>query len=514
MCDESDMSQTIISSTFRYKNFNHQRVLLIFNSKLSKYKKLNLGSKSVFCPACILLLLFLFCANITATAQVDYVIIDSVRVQGAKKTHNHVIFQEITFRQGDTINLSQLSDVMNSNEKRLQSMGLFTYAKINLKNWNADLGSCYIEITLQENWFFYPYIIFELADRNFNVWRKEQNYDIKRVNYGLALDHINFTGHKDKLKLKFQTGYTKKYETSYEYPYLGHHWGLSINYLYSANHETAYKTSENKPVFFKSSDQQSVLKKQRLSLGFLHRNNALLQQSVHLEYNFSQVSEKISQEINPEYFGFGRSTINFLALEYSFRYNNTILPFYPLGGSSMELNIRKDGLGLLSDINNTWVSADFKKYFSWKQRLVWSSRVKGKVHIQNNALPYFLNTALGYKKDNITGYQLYVVDGRNFFIMNNAVKYLAWNKDIKFGKFIPSHFRMLNIKAFLRFNFDYGYVHDPVFGQNNFLTNKFNYGYGPSIDIVAFNNILMSCQYGITKFGERGWFYHIGTSFN
>jgi hypothetical protein len=70
----------------------------------------------------------------------------------------------------------------------------------------------------------------------------------------------------------------------------------------------------------------------------------------------------------------------------------------------------------------------------------------------------------------------------------------------------------MNVKLFGRFNLDYGYARDPLFGDNNFLANKINYGYGPALDLILFNNFTLTCQYGITSFGEKGWFFQ--TDFN
>src|SRR5690606_4078534 len=145
-----------------------------------------------------------------------------------------------------------LSERMLTNERRLKSIGLFNDVNVNIKNWNMDYSHCDIEISVIENWFIYPYLIFELADRNFNVWRKEFNYSLRRVNYGIAGNHINLSGNKDKLKLKIQGGYIRKLEIFYEYPYLWKNWGLTGNVLYAENREIPYISKENKPVFFKS----------------------------------------------------------------------------------------------------------------------------------------------------------------------------------------------------------------------------------------------------------------------
>jgi len=87
---------------------------------------------------------------------------------------------------------------------------LFTGVRFNISNWDTENKTADIAIDFQENWYIYPGIIFELADRNFNVWWTEQNRDFDRVNYGVNVDHINVTGRKDKLRIKLQHGYTKE----------------------------------------------------------------------------------------------------------------------------------------------------------------------------------------------------------------------------------------------------------------------------------------------------------------
>ncbi len=445
--------------------------------------------------------------------QGDFVIIDSIKIHGNKKTQRNVILKEIDLHTGDTIGLTQLSDRLNSNEKRLQSIGLFTLSKINIKNWNTDLNICNIDIAVQENWYAYPYIIFELADRNFNVWRKEQNYSFKRVNYGIAFNHINLTGNNDKLKLKFQSGFTKKYELTYEFPYLKDKWGISFNVLYSDNKEISYKTVENKPVFFRSPDERKIFFQYRTSLGLLHRTNAKTNQIFRAEFLKANVDKVISNDLNPGYFVSGNSTLKYLSLDYLIKYDNTIYPLYPIAGFRLQLNARKEGLGILSTVDNTWVTLYAEKHMNWKNRIILSNRIKVKYNFQHNSLPYFLNYAIGYQDDYITGYQLYVIDGRDFIISNNAIRCRIIDKDIDLGNNLPRQFKVMNLKLFFRFNLDYGYARDPDHGKNNFLSNKINYGFGPALDFILFNNITLTSQYGITGFGDKGFFFESGVNF-
>lgn len=459
----------------------------------------------------IFLVVILFGLNLQS--QDDYVIVDSIHIVGLKKTQRNVIIKEIDFVPGDTIGLRELAKRMSSNEKRIQSIGLFTVAKINVKNWNTDLSTCDIEIKVQENWYIYPYIIFELADRNFNVWRKEQNYSFDRVNYGLALNHINLTGNKDKLKLKFQRGYTRKYEIAYDFPYLKKRWGVSANVLYAENREIAYKSFNNKPQFYRSPDEKKLFFQHRASISLLNKTSAKLQQSLRLEFVSARTDTIVGLQLNKDFFGNSASSMRYFLLDYYFRFDNTVYPLYPVDGFRLEFNARKEGLGFLSDTDNAWLSVSAERHTPLKKWLIFSNRLKIKVNLQDNPLPYYLNTAIGYKSDNITGYQLYVLDGRNFILFNNALRFRLVDKDIMINKYMPKQFREMNTKLFLRLSFDYGYARDPVFGAENPYSNRGEYGYGPGLDVILYNNFTLSFEYGITRFNEKGFFIESGFNF-
>jgi hypothetical protein len=454
------------------------------------------------------LLTGMFFANQTAIAQVDYVIIDNILIKGLSRTKPNVIYKEINLISGDTISLDQLSGRLSSNEKRLQSMGLFTVVKINLKNWNTDLSITDIEITVQENFFIFPYPVLSLADRNFNVWRKEQNYALDRVNFGLAVHHINLTGNKDKLKIKFQRGYTRKYELAYEYPYINGRWGLSSTMLYAESREIGYRSSNNKIEFYHSpNDETRVFHQYRFNLYFHHRTSPFVFQTLKIEYVDARVDPTVSERLNPQFFGNSKNHLGYFTFDYLLRYDKTLYPLYPVGGHRLELNVRKEGFGFSNEVNNTSFYVSAEKYTPIFKNLILSNAVKIKVNLQPNPLPYFFNNAIGYKADVITGYQLYVLDGRGFLLSNNSLKWRLTDRTVFTRNWVPDQYKLMNLKVFLRFNFDFGFAKDPAFGYLNPLSNKLAYGYGPGLDILLFNIVTFSCEYGITRFNESGFFF-------
>jgi outer membrane protein assembly factor BamA len=443
--------------------------------------------------------------------QSDTIIIDSIIIEGNKKTHDHIITYEMVVKKGDTLLLVELSGVLSADEKRLQSIGIFTDAKVNIHNWYGN--HAIIKVTVQENWYIYPYIIFELADRNFNVWRKEFNYSIRRTNYGLALTNINFTGNKDKLKLKFQRGYIHKYEASYERPYILNGWGLSANFLYSESKEIGYLSKENKLLFHKLKDESVIFSQFKGSVGLGRRYSAYLTYNLRLERILAKVSDSIATNLNSKFFLEGNNKLRFWNANANLLWNRTIYPLYPIGGYRLELIVRKDGFTTKDEINNLWFSLDAEHHLPIHKRLILSNRVKTKLYLLDKEIPYFQYSGLGYSNDVLSGYQLQVMDGKNFFLNKNSIKFNIYSFDYTPKYKMPKQYKIMNVKLFGGFNADLGYVYDPIYGDSNPLNNSFEYGFGPRLDLILFNNLTISCEYSWIRNGQHGFFIDSGFNF-
>ena len=187
-----------------------------------------------------------------------YVEVQEILISGSTTTKRHVIERELDFAVGDTISMDDLIETLDRNEKRLLSCGLFNRAKFHVHCLDLEHCGLSIELQLNENWYIYPGIIFELADRNFNVWWKTYNFDFDRVNYGARFDHINFTGNKDRLKILFQRGYIEKYELAYGLPYISEGKGLSFNIFFAEAREINIRTRESRQHFVALSTNEKL----------------------------------------------------------------------------------------------------------------------------------------------------------------------------------------------------------------------------------------------------------------
>jgi outer membrane protein assembly factor BamA len=204
------------------------------------------------------------------------VIIDSIHIEGNKKTKNRILLRELTFSQGDSIPFSTLSAVIEQNRLRLMNTNLFLNAKMNVKKWESD-NHVSIQISVNEKWFIYPIPIFEIADRNFNVWWKENKRDLSRTNLGMRFTYHNATGLRDPISALVQFGYTPKYSFSYSQPFVNKKQtiGLSVNYYNAVNREVGYSTDSNKVAFIRA--EESLQRREATSIGFNYTPGLFIQ---------------------------------------------------------------------------------------------------------------------------------------------------------------------------------------------------------------------------------------------
>ena len=449
-------------------------------------------------------------------SQGDFAIVDSILIEGNKKTKDKIIFRELDFEVGDTIFLENLNQRFLGNEKRLLNTSLFTIIKFNVKNWNTEQKRFSILIEVNENWYLFPAPIFELADRNFNVWWKEQKRSLNRVNYGLSVDHINFTGNKDRIKFKLQFGYTKKYELRYVYPYINKAQtiGFSGNLFYSDNREIGYITQGNKTQFKQFEDERKLLKRFRVSGELNHRPSLFTFQSFRLEFHQNRIDDEIAQDFNPDYFLDGKTSIRFFLFNYDLRYDRRQFNLYPEGGYMVFFNFKKEGLGIFGDVNSFPISLEFEKYQQLSERVTLGSRIKTKTNLNRNKLAFANNTGLGYGADIIHGYELYVMDGMDYVYLKTSARYKLFDFFFNWGSFMPlKQMKLMNIKTYLRMNYHTGYVNESFYKATNDLNNRLLTGYGPALDLVFYNNFLYQIEYSYNHLKEHALYLHSSISF-
>ncbi len=450
--------------------------------------------------------IFLLFSLKTVHAQVSNVCIKGIAVEGNKKTKKKLVLNELSIAVGDSIALEDLMPLIKLNKKYLQNTLLFTRVGLKISQWEGN--NVYLTIQLKESWYLFPLPQFELADRNFNVWWKRHNRDLRRANLGLWLFWRNISGYNDLIKLIAQFGYTRKFELDYTLPPMGRYrkFGFNINALYSDNKELAYTTEANKLLFYNNfSSQDRQFQRIRGRLRLYYRRTLFETQKLELSYLQLRISSTAHQ-LNPTFFNTGRLTQQSFNIRYTYTLDRRDIQAYPLQGYYIKGSIAKRGLGVFADLNQLELSTQvglFKTLTPW---LSMGTTVYAQFNFNRKKQPYFNNKALGYWDNYVRGYQYYVIDGQDYFCINSDLNFKILDVKIPLiRKTKISYLHAIPLKIHLRYHLDLGYVWDQYYQSLNSLSNTDLWGSGIGVDFIFYTyNIIFQMDFTWNKTGEVG----------
>ena len=442
--------------------------------------------------------------------------IASIEIEGNKKTKRSIILRELDFAVGDSLYITDLKPRLESNQQNVQNTGLFVTSEINIGDWNTTQSSIDLRIVVRETWYIYPYPIFELADRNFNVWWTEQRRSLRRVNYGISLEHNNLTGRRDRFKLTVQDGYTKKYELDYNLPGINKKQTIGVfgNIYYARRKEIAYITQANKLQFF-NFDDEFQLQRFRVSAGLSLRPKIYQYHTFKLQWSDNSIGHQIGETLNPEYFLNDQNRQRHLTFWYQFAIDRRDIKPYPLNGFLLNVELQRDGFGISQDVNALSLVLKNVQYFSFGKQKKWSVELFGKIRSQliRQKQPYTHVSSLGYYENVLRGYEYYVVDGMDFGIVKTSLRYEVLNNKMDFGKYMPLHaFKVLPFRVYFSLHNDTGYVNSIHYQHYGTLHNKWLYGYGLGLDMVLYHDKIFRIQYSFNHLGENGLFLQFNYS--
>ena len=189
----------------------------------------------------------------------ELVTVGNILIEGNYKTKPQMITRELSFKQGETYQRYQLDSMFIWDRNRIYNTNLFNEVSISIQDTVSENRD--IKIIVDERWYFYPFPIFRLVDRNFNDWWVNRNRDLSRVNYGIKLTQFNFRGRGEILRLWLQTGFETVVNVFYNIPYIDKKQrnGLLISSSYFETKNVPVVTRENIRRF--ASSQNEVLRR-------------------------------------------------------------------------------------------------------------------------------------------------------------------------------------------------------------------------------------------------------------
>jgi len=438
-------------------------------------------------------------------------VITGIEIEGNKITKERIVTREIMFDVGDTITESNLNILVEKSRENLMNTSLFNFVNHEIIKQEETGASVMVRFILTERWYIWPWPTIEFADRNFNTWWKE-NRDLSRMSYGVVLKWANFRGRKELLELTARFGYIEQYGFDYTIPYLNKKGtlGMGIGASYGRTKEVPVINFNDELVYYKD-DNEFVMEGVKAYLSLTYRKEIYNTHTMKVEYNWSKFQDTLIK-INPDFSVDDKTQLQYFSLLYQYKSDHRDYKPYPLDGYYFDVELVKRGLGIHDngDLDVFYVLTTFRKYFDLGRRFYFASGLNSK--FSNNAdQPFYMSRAIGFGRDIVRGYEYYVVNGHNFGIFKNNLKFALLptrTYDIDFIK--SEKFGKVHYAFYLNAFFDFGYADnvtsDP--NLNNTLENSLLFGYGLGLDFVTYYDLVFRFEYSFNHMGEHGFFLH------
>lgn len=442
-----------------------------------------------------------------------YVEINNIILAGNKRTRNTIILRELTLRQGDVVQENYLPEILELEKRKLFNLHLFHTVQIyTIKSTGNKID---LLVELDERWYTFPVPVFKLSDRNFNEWWENYDHDFSRVNYGLKLYRYNLWGYNHTLILNGQFGFQKRFELMYRIPYINKRQkeGLIFQMDYIEAKNVADSTVDHKLDFFKFN---RVLRNTKgIGLTYTYRNNFYNHHRLKYEFRQTDIADTL-QELNANYLGKNRTRQRFDALTYQFISDHRDVIAYPLRGYILTLNLEKYGVGINKDLNKTEGYVSFAGFKELKRKLFLSNFSFLYLSTPDD-VPYFNYGAMGYDKIFIRGYEVYVIEGPQFFLNKTTLKKRIFSRNWDLDFWRVKQFNYFPLAIYLKAYADWGYANNySAYSDNSInsiLSDKFLGGTGAGIDIVTAYDVVIRFEYTFTTQNTNGFFFHLRKEF-
>lgn len=441
--------------------------------------------------------------------QAQSFVVGDINLSGNNLTKSQVILREVPLSTGDTIDSIQIPELKAQIVQNLTNTGLFNFITITTEFSDNKLINWNIEV--EERWYIWPNIIFQLAETNLNSWW--QNKDFERINYGFSIAHYNFRGRLEKLTLNFQYGWKRKIGFNYQIPGLNRKRtiGAGLEVYYANNREINYGSSDNERLFYK---QPRFLQEEFHTVAKIEfRPRFFNTQTIRFGYRGVWVDDTVSAFMG-DYLYNDRTSSQYLLLSYGFRREMRDNRAYCLEGYLIDGVIEQEGFGLLrsNDVMLTSTKWTVNMHHRLSNRWFFGHGVKTKYTIFGTP-PYYMQQGLGYGSTFIRGYELFVIDGQHYALYKSNIKYrLLEKRTIDFASIkLLEKFDKLHYSIYVNLFGDAGYVHDRINENVNPLANEVQYGYGIGVDFVTYYDLVIRFEGALNRQGTPGFYIHFKT---
>ena len=447
----------------------------------------------------------ILCVSTNLNSQI---LINSIQVEGNKKTKNYIILRELPYHMGDQMNKDSLTILTTLSQQQLFNTSLFLSVKITpvfpLKN---DSSIVNILIQVKERWYFIPQPYFKWVDRNFNQWWNEQNRSLDRVNYGINLSQKNATGNNDQVVIGFIGGYTQQNIIRYQLPFFDKklRFGIGGGWQNYNQKEINYSTAKDKQVFAKTNDV--IRKGYRANINLLYRPNLFERHSLQLGYGKEELSDS-GFLLQPNFLASQKKSMTYADVTLGFTKIAFDYNAYPTKGNGTELVLFQ-----------RFSKAAPLTFIQYRKLKAYSFSKRNFIFIESNSQVKFLpnnnyldSRLLGYGNMQMNGLEYYVVDGSAATILKTSFHHSLGSFTVKnplTQKFLPE----VKYDFWFRIFSNLGYVYNEHPSNINKLSNTLIRTVGIGLDVISIYDFVLKIDYSVNQLGDKGVYLHGGINF-
>lgn len=440
--------------------------------------------------------------------------ISDICITGNDVTKSYIILRELPFQSHQTLSAQKLDTLMLRAKENLLNTTLFNYVTLTLtpiRNLERGQNALFhhdslrqqkavvVNVNVEERWFVWPLFEIRLEDRNTTSWMKKMNW--KRVTYLTGVNINNLFGVSQRLTVRGFLGWDTGVDLTYSKIALDNKRKtfLTFRSYHLLNKSVEYITTDNKVRSLSSSRYN--LRSSGTQATFTWRPHHRRTYSAALGYDVSKITDTVLRE-NPLYWGVNSKVSRTISFNAEYVHDNRNWTCYPTEGTYFEAGLRlEESNGF--DFSYAQATTEFQYLKKLSDRWFVSTSLRGATSLYSN-YSYIHTKAIGYNTANVTGYELYVIDGQSFITQNNSIKFLILpQKVVKLG-FIPKwdKFNKPFFTIYGKLMFDWGYVWQNRKELNNSYSNSLLMGVGACADIVSYYDIILSLGYGVNNHGK------------
>ncbi len=411
------------------------------------------------------------------------VVVDSIVIVGNDVTKNAVILRELTFNSGDVVT----SQILQFNQDRIYSLGLFTKVKLYLRK-NDDLNILLIYV--EESWYIYPVPFIELRDKDWN-----------KVSYGFDLVIKNFRGMNETLRARAAFGFDSNYFLYYDNPFLIRDEDIFFSSMLS------YGNTKNKSEIANSLHNDESFKQKIIGgqVQFGKRFGLYNRAGISIGFNY----------IETPFFIKGISASNqridrTFSLGASYTFDTRDLAQFPKMGVYANGNITFKGLGI-NNINYQIINIDFREYREIINDLIVKWRFVSRA-AYGSLVPYYDYSFLGYG-ERIRGHYNQVLEGHFSYLGSVELNYPFLsdiNISLNFIPIVPKELLSYRIALYAELFADAGTARmkgTPV------SLNDFSSGYGGGLTLLVLPYNVLRAEFAFDEYMNVEWVFGLGVSF-